>query len=103
MNNCFAVVLKWAPNATPWETYPAFGPTWYEIDLDSTPAATITADYPNDVTWDSGDMIPDGEIFQYDIFGLFSGPLKSAPLTKHLRCTTGVLDVLTDTPTPTPE
>jgi hypothetical protein len=94
---CTNLELTWSINPL-WTVNPGFGPNWYEISRNGTPAATVTSDYPNDVTWASGDTLLTGGIIKYDIDALFSGPLRSALLSLHFQCNLGNLVEITATP-----
>jgi hypothetical protein len=98
---CENLKLSWGPNPA-WTSHPGLGPTWYEVLRNSTPAATVAADYPNDVTWDSTDSLGEGGIIKYDFAGIFAGSAKSAYLTKHFQCTLGAVVPVTATFTPAP-
>jgi hypothetical protein len=102
---CTNIELTWGANGT-WVTIPGFGPSWYEARRNAnqtpaaTPVATLTADYPNDVTWGTGDSLLIGQVVKYEINGLFLGPLSSTPLTLHFECKISGLTEVTATPTP---
>lgn len=88
--SCLNISITWDANNA-WATYPGFGPTSYQRYRNGNTVGTVPANYPNNVTWNTGDSLSHGQSNFYAVEALFSGGLVSDQLSGTLTCYYGYI------------
>jgi hypothetical protein len=88
-NSCTSIEATWDANSSAWSDYPGFGNSQYERFRNGVSAGTVSANYPNNVTWFTGDTLNHNQSRIYSIIAIWSNGLESLPLSATLTCING--------------
>lgn len=87
-SRCINLNFTWDANGA-WSSNPGFGPSSYGRYLNGSFYGNQSANYPNDVTWNSGFDLNSGQTVTLEIIANFSGGLESEAMEKSWRCSNG--------------
>lgn len=87
--SCTNIQATWDANSSAWSSYPGFGNSQYERFRNGVSAGTVSANYPNNVTWFTGDTLSHNQSRTYSIIAIWSNGLESLPLAATLTCQYG--------------
>ncbi len=87
-SSCVNINLGWGPDDD-WVDNPGYGPSSYTRYVNGSSQGTQSANYPNNVTWNSGYDLSSGQTISFDFVANFSGGIQSLPLEKSWLCSNG--------------